>query len=463
MSQTFHSWQGRKSFAAFSFALLIISGNPAWSGDVSQVLRESAVPPPAVVARLRLPAGTSYMGGVVRQTDNFVVWARTHPRDANWAARELQRAWTDTTALFDQWSTSHRLRGQRQGPVPVVIDNRPQRQRQFAATPFAVENGLPMVYINAAVNQPPITSQLSSVRAAAAQSFLYLNDLDRRLPDWAEEGMVDYIRHGPRNDEKPASGRSLHADRMHGGRFEFLLEGADSRYAPNLFTSLSTITQSPTRYQPVPRLSQTHLDRQKLTRSQSVSAPPSRSLDQLWSRAEIQSHYAAWKLDPLDQMPMWDPDKGLSNKLERRQREMVLLLKLMWRFQWPSETDISRRTTPSSIASKSVTVESGTYEPTFDLRDFHEFLTDRDTPRWATRDIDGSLLLSEDRHRIDALFALGKRRYHVVKRDGLIVLLNHWYADVDLVAWLENNSQNSGRPIAEVRQARSESQRRSLD
>ena len=417
------------------FALPLLLALNASGGELSRSLVDVPHPALADLAALRLPPGSRYFGGTVRPSDNFLVWARTHPRDAEWAARELQAAWTDISTLSDYWTAQHRDPEQHHGPIPVVVDSRPHRQRLFDSTCFAVENGLPMIYINAAANQPRLQAQLESVRAAAAQSFLFVNDQDYWLPPWVQEGLAAYIgRTG--NESATADGGAGQLARN--AQIEFLLDGADSKYAPELFASLKQTL--PSHRRPLPnhpaRLTRLDIDNYRLNRQPTPRATFT-PLDALWARADLQESYTAWKNDPHDQLPVFEPSPGLANRLQRRQREMMLILKLMRRFGWPDRAEYLATET-NGLG------ENGSLGP------FYHRLAGPEVPLWATRDVNGELLLSNDRQRIDELFSIREQRYQVVHRDGRTVLVNRWNADTTLEGWLEDNPRHPGRPIAQI-------------
>ena len=176
-------------------------------------------------------------------------------------------------------------------------------------------------------------------------------------------------------------------------------------------------------------------------------------LDALRERPDIQTSYVAWSLDRDHELPEIDPDPRLSSRLQRRQREMVLILKLMRRFNEP-DGDVAAYDRERSIfelgAAADHEVDNRDNRPQ-SLQALYAHLTDSDAQSWATRDTDGTLLLAQHKQRVDELFGMEDGRYQVVRRDGRTILLNQWRSDMVLAGRLEENPDRLGWPIAKVK------------
>jgi hypothetical protein len=75
-------------------------------------------------------------------------------------------------------------------------------------------------------------------------------------------------------------------------------------------------------------------------------------------------------------------------------------------------------------------------------------LTDPTRPPWATVDVDGHLLLSTDRARLEQLLGNQDGRYRSFIRDDRWVLAYRNQANDVTEGWLEPNPDNPQRPLA---------------
>jgi hypothetical protein len=81
-----------------------------------------------------------------------------------------------------------------------------------------------------------------------------------------------------------------------------------------------------------------------------------------------------------------------------------------------------------------------------DPRDVYRELTDRSNGPWATRDIDGSLLLSSNEQRLEELFGDNGARFQRLRKDDRWLLAAKLPDGRTMTAWLEDNKESPSRP-----------------
>ena len=426
--------------------------------DVSRWWRSDSEQRPLNAPRqLRYRHRVHGLGWEIR-SDRFVVSSKTNVQDAKWTLVELESAWKDMSELADPWTKIHRDPHFAIGPVLVVIDNEPNRQRSLGALQTPVDNDHRVIYINVSNGQPPLEQQRKGIRRAATRSFLQLTQLRLKLPTWVQDGFVEYVgamkpasdrgtQVTPASDAEGALGRSS-LGRSPRSSVTFLLTGKDAFYAPLFHDALRrTIAQVdsqrrnhyqiPTRQDtagnsnvkswPVPVVSGTHVDR-------------------LVNLSSVRDDFAMWKFDTETGQPIFDPDPDADGLLLARQQEMIVLLKLAHRFHRGPESIVQTAAPVTRDQAGPESAAKDTSQTPFDLLPLYDQLTDRS--EWATLDVDGSLLLSSNTKRVEQILGRAEQRYRAVLREGLLVLQHQWDAQTVLELWLEQNPQKPQRPIA---------------
>ena len=75
-------------------------------------------------------------------------------------------------------------------------------------------------------------------------------------------------------------------------------------------------------------------------------------------------------------------------------------------------------------------------------------LSDPGQPMWGTLDVDGSLLLSTDRPRVNELLGGFDQRYRLERENEHMVLVRRLEGERTLRGWLEENPKDKSRPLA---------------
>jgi hypothetical protein len=231
----------------------------------------------------------------------------------------------------------------------------------------------------------------------------------------------------------------------------YFLRANDAAFAPLFFEALKatvqmTDTQSPRKPATPPRWS-----RRGLLRSQPWYVPEASNtpVDRLLANPRMKAVYTRWVQDPEFGRPVYRPAQGLGPERLQREQEMVLLLKLAARYGKQVSARKSNWSDPQEGGDKTGETSSENDFPLGDLETLYQFLT-HSKHRWATIDIDDSLMLSTDRRRIETLFANHQSRYRMIRYQGRQAIASSWDSHKTLIAWLQHNPKNASRPIAQV-------------
>ena len=392
------------------------------------------------------------------RSDRFVVWSRTNERDAQWTLPTLESAWEDMSELADPLTTIHRDPHFSIGPILVVIDNQPNRQRSHGATRPPAENNHRVIYVNVSKGQPPLKQQQIAIRRAAVRSFLQLTQLRLKLPTWVQDGFVRHV-----GEMRPSSGRNARTTATAAARrprnrsslehsqstwVPFLLTGKDAFYAPEFFDALRrTIAQVDAQRRGQYRIP-TRQDTagNRIVTSWQASLDANTPVDQLVNSTSIRDDFAAWTHDVDTGQPIFHPDPNADGQLLARQQEMILILKLAHRFHRRPETVVEHDAPPKDDRAGPESAAKDAGERKIDLLSLYDQLTNHNV--WATLDVDGSLLLSSNTTRAEQILGRAEQRYRAVERGNNFVLQNQWDARTVLEVWLEQNPEDPRRPLA---------------
>ncbi len=395
-------------------------------------------------------------------SDQITVVATTSIDDARRAAGEATRAWQEVGELADQFTRVHRNRDFGIGALQVQIDGEPQRDRDQPLTTLNVVGQKSQVVIHVNPGQPTLDQQSPRLREATVLAFLRTAELDLQYPAWVCEGIAGYLAEKGETTEalervqpKPttaniggAQWRSIrqqqdvltpvaneHSEAV--ARVRFLLEGDDSAHTPAFFAMLQASAQDVAQ-----RRAGENLVKSRRGEVQPSLAGPQG--DHLF--VSLNQEYISWQKEPLAGQPVYRPAKDVSPEMEQLQREMTLVLKLQRRF------------VGSTKASARTKVVSFKKEPTFvggnakvmlgvaDPRDVFFDLTSGEQGPWATRDVDGSLLLSSNVERLKDLFGDDGRRFNRLRHSDRWVLSTKLGNGRVMAAWLEDNKEIPSRP-----------------
>jgi hypothetical protein len=226
----------------------------------------------------------------------------------------------------------------------------------------------------------------------------------------------------------------------------FLLTGNDAEHAPAFLAAIREATSS------AAAAAADGAAFEAFPASPQPARPDSRC-DQLIH--QLAGAFAAWKENPSAGQPVFEPAKDVSPEILALEREMLVLLKLQRRFE-ASRTLQRMAETAGLVRTKVVVFDpakgasaaaANKQTPVRSFADLAGQLTDPSRPAWATLDVDGSLLLSTDSHRVRELIGGFDQPYSVEQSDRQ-VLVRRLEGQRVLRGWLVENAKDKTRPIA---------------
>ena len=401
------------------------------------------------------------------RTRHFVIFSTVGEENATWAAQQLESVWHEVGALADQWTDVHRQVAFGVGSVGVLLTDGQRRSRGGPSAGPRETNYGATIFLNADDRPAPISERLPQLRREAVAAFLRVTRQDQVFPPWVRAGLASYFS----GEELPADGlRRLQPPKMDSPPgtatwdlrtasdsmvardpypvksalwVQYLLEGDDGRYAPQFFDALSrTLVSTPGG----PHMSD----------DRSGNAGPSAGadwshLERLTADATVARGMTHWLADRHVGQPVVRPEpKDMT--LDQRHDRMILILKLARRFASPPGQAVRTRVTEFADGRATTVVSTPPKETAMTPIELYRKLAR--LPRWATIDTDGTLLTSDNRERLAEIFAVSdpNTRYRTFRRDGHTVL-EAAFPDTGATfeAWLEEDPDNSKRPIGNLR------------
>jgi hypothetical protein len=401
-----------------------------------------------------------------------VVFSTVSPDQAAWAARELERTWSDIGRLADQWTEVHRKATFGIGAVGVTITNKKGMVRPWAEPapgPTKTTDGA-NIFVDLSGEGETLQHRLPQLRRESFLAFLRVAQQDCAIPDWVQVGLAEYVSGLPPpstsltrlQSPRPATGNptGLWAQRVVADRMapltedraaaalwvRYLLEGNDAQNAPEFFASLATTVgqQRQDPYSPNPGVG-------AMARFRTAGRPTGHGpLDGLVAQASAGGGPDAWLANREVGQPIIRPLPP-DLKLEPLHREMTWLLKLVRRFPAVESSEIRPRVVARGVDRSDALLAPRPGPQPLDLLALQRRLTNPAQRPWATLDPDGRLLLSSDRQQLGTLLAGIDRRYRTSIRDGH-GMLEATQSDGSVVeAWLEENPDNPRRPVVYVK------------
>lgn len=203
-------------------------------------------------------------------------------------------------------------------------------------------------------------------------------------------------------------------------RVEFLLTGYDGRFAPAFSAALQATLAGEARSDtgPLVRLMQA-----------------------------LEPHYETWRQDRRVGVPEWTPLDPADESLVQKQREAVLVLRMLQR---------SGPTSAIQVAPKVISFgRDGRAEPQAPTPSGRPVELDvwvrqeaRRSERWAVVDDRGALVWNDESDRLQEALGRATEKHSAEWRDGRLVVLRPLDADRTLEVWLEPGPPDRNRPTA---------------
>jgi hypothetical protein len=416
--------------------------------------------------------GQSHRGWEIR-TAQYTVFANTSLDDARWAEAQVEQAWSNAQRLADRWTDNHRQPGFGQGATQITIDSEPLRERDGPLTTLNVVGIQTQVYLNVSPGQPTLKQQALRLREATAFAMLHTAGLDAAVPPWVAQGLAANIAEQGLDASELAAAKEVKLPGRLGGeqwrytrsgqdlldypqldlegaaaQVKFLLEGDDARHAPAFLAAVRAAWSE--------AKDTAAAGAQFRNQPRSPQPPPTdTAFDRLL--ADLQPQFKAWQKDPLAGQPVFEADAKLAPEVLAAEREMLVVLKLSRKLALASAGSGPRPrvTTFDRNLGRQVVVSAARPAPPASFEQLVQRLSDSSAQPVATLDADGSLLVSTDTVRREAL--LGRPgEYSFARRGDQIVLVRQLAGGLALQGWLENNPAQPTRPLAkfEVASAR---------
>jgi hypothetical protein len=455
-------------------ATCIVSAMPAHVALSQEIPRRSIEEAPRHPddenRRPRYPFRASHQAWEVHR-DRYVVVCKTSRADAEWAADQIDGAWEGIESLADAWTTSHRRPGFARGTMTVVIDSAPPRERDLPLATLATAADYSVLYLNVAPGMPPLAEQAHSLRAATVRAFLHAAELDRKLPEWVQTGLAEYVARDRGSDREPKDRGETHALPERGGDVPsgarpaadriaamnvdaessgdwvaYLLEGDDARHAPAFQAALAEAIRQAERSQheqvPPKRFG---------ARPASYIAERPESLESVLRGGGIERDAASWLADPYRGMPVLQPKPGETAEQTARLREMAVVLKLLARFPLPAPARVQPKILAFGPDGQRDISPPASQAAAPSLAALHEFLTGPDVGPWATIDVNGRPLTAGDHERLASLLGVVDRRYETRFVDGRMVVGTRLGDGTLVEGWLEETRNEGERPPVRYR------------
>ena len=463
-----HWWLAAQSAVLLSSLLIAALPNTAFSQEAPSQFRSVTDVRPRIPDEHDRPyfrETQSHRGFEIRD-EHFTIIATTSREDSRWAAAQVSQAWQNAAALVDRWTAVHHNPDFGLQAIQVVVDDHPLRDRDAPLTTVNVTGIQTQIQINVAPGQPPLAQQLLRLREATAFAVLHSAGLDSAAPPWAVAGVAAFAGRRGLSAEQLKQADASKSVAEFGGqqwRFQrsaedvldyrrvdhdqatqqvaFLLTGDDAEHAPAFLASLQQATTG---------------SQQAAAEGEGFKAFPgdprlasgTTALDQL--AGQLGTQFEGWKKNPLAGQPVLEPAASDPPELVAAEREMALLLKLQRRFSAPAKEQYTRTKIVTFDRQKGAVTEPA-QQPAATTVSFAALasrLTNPEQPVWATLDIDGSLLLSTDRRRIDELLGNVQAQYSLEQQEGRTVLVRHLDTFRTARGWLADNPDDKSRPLA---------------
>jgi len=457
-----------------SCGLALVTATWSWAQLPPSAVRSTADVRPRIPDEHDRPYNRetqSHRGWEIREPQ-YTVFATTSPDDARWAASHVAAAWNNASRLAGRWTAVQQNPDFGLSSLQVVIDGEPLRDRDAPLTTINVVGIQTQVQLNVAPGQPPLKQQLARLREAAALAMLHTAGLDSAAPPWVVAGIAAASgRQGLTDEQLRAEAASPSTAHFGGQQWRFaregqdvlayrrldhdaaaaqvafLLTGSDAQHAPEFLSALNQATREAAR-----TAAEGGAFRAQPGDRQPASADT--PFDSLL--AERRTQFEEWQQEPLSGQPVFEPPADADPELIAAEREMLVLLKLQRRLAATSSdpqrsfaAGVPRTKVVTFDPAKGASSRPGRSKPTIaTFSDLAARLSDPAQGVWATLDVDGSLLLSTDTERVQALLATAENRYSLETSSGRTTLVRQLDGNKALRGWLAENTEKKSRPLA---------------
>jgi hypothetical protein len=430
--------------------------------------------------RARMTGRHTHRGWEVRN-DRGVYIATTSLDDARRAAAIVGETWGTMNRFADNFTEIHQHPDFGLGSIQVFIDDQPPKLRDEPIpvwNPGAFEN---RILLNTSEGRPDLAKQIPVLRAAVAYSYLHVSELDKLFPEWVTDGLaqaavlrhegvagLDAIAKVPdgmvrgdqwkrlrgvvdRLDPRAPQAEQAAAPNM----VPYALFGNDGVQAPAFFAALGRTLQAK-------QGEVAYRANQVVRRRQLIVDQQTTTVDELG--CEWTPEFQNWSQDPDAFVPQFSSEHEDDREIYAQERQLFVILKLAQRLLADPEEAVkpkfvefkvqqARRDRRVTRPIKPVANEAETPQQPVDdakltakkakvqgvntIADLLTTLNDRNGERpWAIVDMDGSLLVSQNRQRLQQFLGNGENYRAAWEKDRWV-----WSTNLDdgrqLTGWLE--------------------------
>jgi hypothetical protein len=410
----------------------------------------------------------------------FSVLSASSAEEAAAIRGQLTNGWQEITRLLGPVDTRQHEPDFAHAAVQVIVNARTMRGEQSPAAIVSYHGPEVVIHLpsrdpagEAIADQARSLERNGAVEGAAAQAFLQLAKLDQVLPSWATQGLASYVaeqatKGQTAGEEAPliatAKFNSTKLDRSQPATLEeydplarekvtFLLQGNDGSHAIEFLQAIQASVESAAEQQASTGALRENYERidsrasadVELTSVEHSSSPVDALFDQL------QPQFEQWQQDTTHQEPIIRGPKLVGEEAQVRD-ELLVVLKLQqryWAHTQPASMKIVERNQSVSQATHVTIAKSSKFNtrpPA--MTALHDFLTNPEQPQ-AVVDADGALVLPHETEKLEQLLGLHERRYSVAWQENRWVMTTRLNGVQELRGWLEENPDNSARPLAQ--------------
>jgi len=406
--------------------------------------------------------------GWEHRSDHFVVVSTRNKEEAQQLAGQLEQTWKEMGGLADSFTQAHRQPTFGLGAVPVFVHHdTPRGPEQKPQGPRVSTYG-PEIILSADAYRPISPEQLTELKSESIRSFFRVAQLDQVLPQWAQNGIADFVARGSkisadplRTDPGPRSPfeiampvrinagllapeSSQEARKADAAWVRFYLTANDAQYAPAFLNALAQTIAA----QPQEREMWTAVSKGRWEPRWDHGHAPRLEASAILETGDAAERFTAWLADPLAGQPIVQPAQPYDTQLVASAADSVAILKLMNRTN-PTTANVRR---PLILTVGQAPVYLGVDEtgPRRDLQQMVAEFSPASGNAWAVIDGGGSLVLWSDRPRAGRLIDAAQHRGRWLENDGQPVLEMQLTDGRTISTWLDPETRTANRPTIHV-------------
>lgn len=384
--------------------------------------------------RPRVSGRNSHRGFEVRSSRGTFM-ATTSAEDAQLVEKVVGETWGSLNQLADHFTEQHKLPDFGLSAVQVAVDNQLPRGGRDTPVPVWIPGRFEnRIVINVSEGRPSLDEQIPLLRAATAYVYMHVAEFDRQLPQWLSDGFaqavvlkhdgnegldsiadvpLELLRGGQgiklfRETPVELQERMLAAEQAKeeptGNLVPFLLFADDAAHAPEFFDTLKATLAE--------RQEQAPFTREEVVRRRQVAFeyPPSVADEHA---PAYENNFARWSEHPDAGVPQFVTKENEDPELVEIERQLFVVLKLAQKVSAPPpavKTANSPRTrivefTKNGPVERAPQANLAKPVQALKIADVPQLIAvlDNNANGWTTVDVDGNLILSEDRDTVEEL------------------------------------------------------------